>query len=578
MSGTLYGLGVGPGDPDLITVRARNILATVPVIAYPAPQGGESLVRAIADPWVPTGRIEIVIATPMVAERFPAQDVYDRHAEEISAYLQSGRDVAVLCEGDPMFYGSFMYIFERLGGRHRTVVVPGVSSLAAVAAAAGTPLVSRNEVLTIIPAPLPEADLARLLAASNAASIMKVGRHLGKVRRVLRGLGYEDDAWYVERATMANERVLPLRQVADAEAPYFSMIMVRRPGKQSHHGERRESVTAAKRSVEAAQTLAPGAALIALTAGGGAMARRLMAILPGSRVHGLAGRVDAADVVFADAGQHLRMLFTEGRPLVGICAAGILIRALALVLGDKRHEPPVLAVAEDASVVVPLLGGHRGANAIARAIADATGAVAAVTTGGDLRYGLALDDPPPGWRVANPPAAKAVAAALLAGEPVALLQEAGDAEWLLRSGAPFAARGAVGGPDGEMCVHVTDRAVAAGESALVLHPPVLAVGVGCERGASPADLVALVGTALRQAGLAPASVACVASIDVKADEAAVHILAEHLKVPARFFPAAELEAQAPRLRNPSDAVFRAVGCHGVAEGAALAAAGGDSRL
>ncbi|MGZ8351474.1 MAG: precorrin-3B C(17)-methyltransferase, partial [Allosphingosinicella sp.] len=426
-----------------------------------------------------------------------------------------------------------------------------------------------------VPAPLPEADLARLLAASDAASIMKVGRHLGKVRRVLRSLGYEDDAWYVERATMANERVLPLRQVADAEAPYFSMIMVRRPGKQSHHGERRESVTAAKGSVEAAQTLAPGAALIALTARGGAMARRLMAILPGSRVHGLAGRVDAADVVFADAGQHLRALFAEGRPLVGICAAGILIRALALVLGDKRHEPPVLAVAEDASVVVPLLGGHRGANAIARAIAAATGAVAAVTTGGDLRYGLALDDPPPGWRVANPPAAKAVAAALLAGEPVALLQEAGDAEWLLRSGAPFAATGAAGG---EARVRVTDRAVAAGESALVLHPPVLAVGVGCERGASPADLVALVGTALRQAGLAPASVACVASIDVKADEAAVHILAEHLKVPARFFPAAELEAQAPRLRNPSDAVFRAVGCHGVAEGAALAAAGGDSRL
>ncbi|HSO43475.1 MAG TPA: precorrin-2 C(20)-methyltransferase, partial [Rhodospirillales bacterium] len=355
MSGTLYGLGVGPGDPDLITVKARNILATVPVIAYPAPQGGESLVRAIADPWVPAGRIEIVIATPMVPKRFPAQDVYDRHAEEISAYLESGRDVAVLCEGDPMFYGSFMYIFERLGGRHRTVVVPGVSSLAAVAAAAGTPLVGRNEVLTIIPAPLPEADLARLLAASDAASIMKVGRHLGKVRRVLRDLGYEDDAWYVERATMANERVLPLRQVADAEAPYFSMILVRRPGKQSHHGERRESVTAAKGSVEAAQTLAPGAALIALTAGGGAMARRLMAILPGSRVHGLAGRVDAADVVFADAGQHLRMLFTEGRPLVGICAAGILIRALAPVLGDKRHEPPVLAVAEDASVVVPLL-------------------------------------------------------------------------------------------------------------------------------------------------------------------------------------------------------------------------------
>ena len=119
MTGTLYGLGVGPGDPDLITVKARDILAKAPVVAYPAPQGGASLVRAIADPWVPQGRIEIVIATPMVASRFPAQDVYDRHAEEISAHLQAGLDVAVLCEGDPLFYGSFMYIFERLGKRHR---------------------------------------------------------------------------------------------------------------------------------------------------------------------------------------------------------------------------------------------------------------------------------------------------------------------------------------------------------------------------------------------------------------------------------------------------------------------------
>ncbi|MGZ8362170.1 MAG: precorrin-3B C(17)-methyltransferase, partial [Allosphingosinicella sp.] len=426
--------------------------------------------------------------------------------------------------------------------------------------------------------PLPEADLARLLAATDAASIMKVGRHLGKVRRVLRGLGLENDAWYVERATMANERVLPLRQVGDAEAPYFSMILVRHPGKQSDRAERHRAMTAAKRSAGIGEDLAPGAALIALTGGGGATACRLVTILPGSRVHGLAGRVNAADVVFADAGQHLRALFTGGCPIVGICAAGILIRALAPVLGDKRHEPPVLALAEDASAVVPLLGGHRGANAIARAIAAATGAVAAVTTGGDLRYGLALDDPPSGWRVTNPAAAKAVAAALLAEQPVALVHEAGDAGWLLRSGAPFEATGAAGGADGKACVRVTDRSVAASETALVLHPPVLAVGVGCERGAAPADLVALVDATLRQGGLAPASVACVASIDMKADEAAVHALAEHFGVPARFFTAAELEAQAPRLRNPSDAVFRVVGCHGVAEGAALAAAGGDSRL
>lgn len=571
MSGTLYGLGVGPGDADLITVRARDVLAQVPVIAYPAPQGGESLVRSIADPWVPTDVIEIVIAVPMVAERFPAQDLYDRYAEEIAGHLDAGRDVALLCEGDPMFYGSFMYIFERLAGRYHTVVVPGVSSLAAVAAAAGTPLAARNDVLTIIPAPLPDAKLAALLAATDAAAIIKVGRHLGKVRRVLSRLGLEECAWYVERATMPNQRVRPLKEMADQEAPYFSMILVRRPG----------DITATRTSDREAGDLpagdpVPGAVVIVLTAGGGAIARRLKAILPESRIHGLIGRFDEADEVFPDVTRHLRDLFVEGRPIVGICAAGILIRALAPMLGDKWREPPVLAMAEDGSMIVPLLGGHRGANVLARAVAAATGATAAITTAGDLRYGLALDDPPPGWHVANPAAAKPVAAALLAAQPVAVITEAGEDDWLRRSGAPFTTGN---GGHTPASVRITDRAVImTGETELVLHPPVLALGVGCERGAGPAELITLAETTLSHHGLAPASVACVASIDVKADEAAIHALADHLRVPARFFTAAELEAEAPRLRNPSETVFRAVGCHGVAEGAALAAAGSKASL
>ncbi len=567
MSATLYGLGVGPGDPNLITVKARDILARAPVIAYPAPEGGESLVRAIADPWIPPDRIEIVIATPMSVERFPAQEVYDRYADDIASHLEAGRDVALLCEGDPMFYGSFMYLFERLAGRHHTVVVPGVSSLAAVAAAAGTPLAARNDALSIIPAPLPEAALVRFLAGTDAAAVMKVGRHLGKVRRVLDALGLSDRAWYVERATMAGERVLPLREVTEDHAPYFSMILVRRAG----------AVMAERQA--APGTVPSGAAVIALTAGAAAMARRLQTILPGSRVHGLAGRVADADVVFAGAAEHLRALFLAGTPIVGVCAAGILVRALALVLNDKKSEPPVLAVAEDGGAIVPLLGGHRGANAIARAAAAVTRGVAAVTTGGDVRYGLALDDPPSGWRLANPMLVKRIAAALLADQPVALVCEAGDDTWLRRSGAPFAAAGAAGAV---ASVRITDRAVAAGEvepeAELVLHPPVLAVGVGCERGADPDALVALVEATLRRHGLASAAVACVASVDIKADEPAIQALAAHLQAPARFFTAEELEAEAPRLRNPSEIVFRAVGCHGVAEGAALAAAGEEATL
>ncbi|HYN39505.1 MAG TPA: precorrin-3B C(17)-methyltransferase [Rhodospirillales bacterium] len=559
MTGALFGLGIGPGDPDLITLKARDILARVPVIAYPAPDGGDSLVRAIAAPHVPAGRIEIAIATPMAIDRYPAREVYDRYAAILGEHLAAGRDVAVLCEGDPFFYGSFMYIFERLAGAYPAVVVPGVSSLAAVAAAAGLPLVSRNEVLSVLPAPLPEADLESRLARVEAAAIMKVGRHLPKVRRVLARLGLDAGAMYVERASMANQRVLPLADAGDGEAPYFSMILARRAARDA--------------SAAGDGALPAGAALIALDAGGLALARRLQPRLPASIVHGLAGRTDGADRSFTGTMAHLRALFAAGTPIVGICAAGILVRAVAPLLADKEAEPPVVAVAGDGSVAVPLLGGHHGANRLARAIAAALEGVAAITTAGDVRLGVGLDEPPAGWRIADPQAAKAVTAALLAGEPVALDVQAGDASWLTDSGARFASEGGA-------LVLVTDRAdpPAAEQRTLVLHPPVLALGVGCERGCAAEELIDLARHTLAAHGLAEAAVACVVSLDLKADEAAVHALADALGVPARFFSAAELEAQAPRLANPSDIVFREVGCHGVAEGAALAAAGADGVL
>jgi cobalt-precorrin 5A hydrolase / cobalt-factor III methyltransferase / precorrin-3B C17-methyltransferase len=354
---------------------------------------------------------------------------------------------------------------------------------------------------------------------------------------------------------MANQRIRPLAEIGDDEAPYFSMILVRR------------QTTAARQT----RPTLSGVALLALSAGGLTLARRLQPLLPESRVHGLAGRADDADLLFQDTVAHMRGLFVAGTPIVGICAAGILIRALAPLLSDKRREPPVLAVAEDGGTAVPLLGGHQGANSLARAIAEATGGVAAITTAGDVRLGFGLDDPPAGWRVANQEAAKAVTAALLAGEPVRLEIEAGTAGWLTSTGIRVADRG-------EIAIRVTDRVTDEAETTLVLHPPVLALGVGCERGAEPMELIELARTTLAAHGLAEGAVACVASIDLKADEAAVHAVADALGVPARFFSAAELEAQAPRLANPSDIVFREVGCHGVAEGAALAAAGGDSTL
>ncbi|HIC27847.1 MAG TPA: precorrin-2 C(20)-methyltransferase, partial [Rhodospirillales bacterium] len=179
-AGILYGLGIGPGDPELITLKALKIIQSVGVVAYPAPEEGDSLARSIAAAHLPGGQTEICIRTPMTPGNFPANDVYDHYANEISTHLTAGRDVAVLCEGDPFLYGSFMYIFERLSRDHTVRVVPGVSSLGACAAAAGRPLVSRNQVLSILPAPLDEEELERRLLDADAAAIMKVGRHLGK--------------------------------------------------------------------------------------------------------------------------------------------------------------------------------------------------------------------------------------------------------------------------------------------------------------------------------------------------------------------------------------------------------------
>ena len=227
MAGTLYGLGVGPGDPELITMKAHRILQQVPVVAYPAPETGDSLAREIAAPHLPGGQEEIVIRTPMVPGAFPANDVYDHYAQEIRAHLDAGRDVAVLCEGDPFLYGSFMYVFSRFVDAGHVVVVPGVSSLGACAAAAGAPLVSRNQVLTVLPATLKEDELERRIADSAAVAVMKVGRHVSKVRSVLARLDRVDGAWYVERATMENQKTMPLIDFDADKAPYFSMILVR---------------------------------------------------------------------------------------------------------------------------------------------------------------------------------------------------------------------------------------------------------------------------------------------------------------------------------------------------------------
>lgn len=226
MAGTLYGVGVGPGDPELVTLKALRILTSVPVLAWPAPEEGPSLAREIVAGHLPGTQREIAIRMPLLPARFPADDVYDSAAVEICAALSAGDDVAVICEGDPFFYGSFMYLFGRLAADHAIEVVPGVSSLTACAAALGSPLSAKNDVLSVIPGPLSADVMAQRLAEADAAAIIKVGRHLEKIRGVLADLGLSDNARYIERATMTAQRIVPLADVGEGDAPYFSMILV----------------------------------------------------------------------------------------------------------------------------------------------------------------------------------------------------------------------------------------------------------------------------------------------------------------------------------------------------------------
>ncbi len=302
--------------------------------------------------------------------------------------------------------------------------------------------------------------------------------------------------------------------------------------------------------------------VLCLNRSGEDLAHRVATLL-GAQVHGRESRVERADAFFPNALDHARMLFAAGTPIVGVCAAGILIRAVAPLLADKTTEPPVVSVADDGSVVVPLLGGHRGANRLASRIAEEIGATAAVTTAGDVSLGVALDEPPLGYRLANPEDAKEAMAALLSGAGVTItgenifdIEDTGGAVELI----------------------VTEAPVHTGPTRLAYHPQRFALGVGCARGADPDELWQNVAAQLDAAKIAPGAIACVTSLDLKADEPAMNTLAARLNVPFRVFTAAELEAETARLANPSDVVFAEVGCHGVSEGAALAAAGPDAEL
>ena len=295
--------------------------------------------------------------------------------------------------------------------------------------------------------------------------------------------------------------------------------------------------------------------VMVISASGEATGRRIAEALD-CPLHGRKART-GAEITFANALDHARDLFAAGTPIIGVCAAGILIRGVAPLLADKRTEPPVLAVAEDGSVVLPLLGGHRGANRLARQVAEVLGATAAVTTAGEVSLGLALDEPPAGWRLATPDLAKPAMARLLAGEGARI--EGDRPDWL------------AGLSDGTVPIRVTEEPAEGAE--LTFHPQKYALGVGCSRDCPPEELIGLVRRTLAEARVAPGAICAVHTLDLKADEVAVEELSRAIDLPVRLFTAAELEAETPRLATPSEVVFAEVGCHGVSEAAALAGAG-----
>ena len=262
----------------------------------------------------------------------------------------------------------------------------------------------------------------------------------------------------------------------------------------------------------------------------------------------------------ADALKLLPRLFSEGRTIIGVCAAGILIRLLAASLDNKQKEPPVLAVSLGGGSIVPLLGGHRGANRLARELADELGGHPAITTASDSKFLHSLDEPPPGWVLGTPQDAKPAMMALLLG---AKLQLEGEAPFLAEAGYPVSSLGAVK-------VLVTEQKLRI-ERGVVYHPKTLVAGVGCERGADAEEVIALIDFALAKQNLAPESLAALASIDIKADEPALLEAARHFKVPLRLFSAAELLQERYRLKSPSDYVEETVGTPSVAEASALKA-------
>ncbi|MGW0892051.1 precorrin-2 C(20)-methyltransferase [Saccharopolyspora sp. NPDC002578] len=236
-AGRLFGVGLGPGDPELVTVKAARLIGEADVIAYHSARHGRSIARSVAEPYLRAGQVEEPLVYPVTTEttnhpggyQGAIDEFYAEAAERLAAHLAAGRTVALLCEGDPFFYGSYMHMHKRLVGRFDVAAIPGVTSVSGAAAMLGRPLAERDEVLTVLPGTLEPDKLAEHLASTDAAAVMKLGRTFDGVKEAFEKAGRLDEAYFVERATTERQRLLPLAEVDPASVPYFSLALLPSP-------------------------------------------------------------------------------------------------------------------------------------------------------------------------------------------------------------------------------------------------------------------------------------------------------------------------------------------------------------
>ena len=234
-AGVLYGVGLGPGDPELVTVKAARVIGAADVVAYHSARHGRSIARSIAAPYLRGDQIEEQLVYPVTTEttdhpggyQAAIEEFYEQAAARLMAHLAQGRDVVLLAEGDPLFYSSYMHMHKRISGRFRTEVVPGITSVSAASAALAMPLVEGDDVLTVLPGTLGREELARRLSGTGAAAIMKISRSYAGVREALKESGRLPQAYYVERASGGAEQLIePAGDVDPAAVPYMSIIVV----------------------------------------------------------------------------------------------------------------------------------------------------------------------------------------------------------------------------------------------------------------------------------------------------------------------------------------------------------------